>query len=187
MSDPTGCLTAARPGREMGWKTRALQILLGKRGWHMDDMIAVRETVVALTPFHLAFPVHDLQAARHFYGSVLGCPEGRSADTWIDFNLFGHQIVAHYKPSAADHADGVHSNPVDGHDVPVPHFGVVLTMPQWTALAARLAEEGVDFIIEPHIRFVGQPGEQATMFFLDPSGNALEFKAFADFGQIFAR
>lgn len=133
-------------------------------------------------PFHLAFPVDDLAAARHFYGEVLGCPEGRSSDRWIDFDFFGHQIVTHLAASAGDRA----SNPVDGHNVPVPHFGVVLTMEQWRALAARVEAAGIDFGIAPHIRFVGQPGEQATMFFRDPSGNALEFKAFADDAMLFA-
>jgi extradiol dioxygenase family protein len=152
----------------------------------MDDVTPMSETRMAITPFHIAFPVHDLAAARHFYGAILGCPEGRSAETWIDFSLFGHQIVAHYKPRSTPAAEPVHHNPVDGHDVPVPHFGVVLTMPQWESLAAQLTAQGVTFVIEPHIRFRGQPGEQATMFFLDPSGNALEFKAFADMGQIFA-
>jgi uncharacterized protein len=137
-----------------------------------------------LTPFHLAFPVDDLAAARRFYGAVLGCPEGRSADDWIDFDLFGHQIVAHLAPARPDRP---HHNPVDGHDVPVPHFGVVLTMDGWQALADRLAAAGVRFVIAPHIRFKGQAGEQATMFFLDPAGNALEFKAFADLGQLFVR
>jgi extradiol dioxygenase family protein len=136
-----------------------------------------------LRPFHLAFPVHDLAAARAFYGGTLGCPEGRSSDSWIDFDLFGHQIVAHLDPSAKAVAV---ANPVDGHDVPVPHFGVVLTMDAWQALADRVKAAGVAFGIEPHIRFVGQPGEQATMFFLDPSGNALEFKAFADDSMLFA-
>ncbi|WP_242147656.1 VOC family protein [Sphingomonas sp. BAUL-RG-20F-R05-02] len=134
-------------------------------------------------PFHLAFPVHDLAAARGFYGDTLGCAEGRSADTWIDFDLFGHQIVAHLDPAAK--AVTV-ANPVDGHDVPVPHFGVVLTMADWQALADRLQTAGTRFGIAPHIRFVGQPGEQATMFFYDPSGNALEFKAFADDAMLFA-
>ena len=134
-------------------------------------------------PFHLAFPVHDLTAARAFYGGVMGCSEGRSADTWVDFDLFGHQIVAHLDPAAR--AVSL-ENPVDGHDVPVPHFGVVLTMEAWRDLSDRLAAAGIRFGIEPHIRFVGQPGEQATMFFCDPSGNALEFKAFADDGNIFA-
>lgn len=139
----------------------------------------------ALTPFHIAFPVHDLAQARAFYGGLMGCPEGRSSDTWIDYDLYGHQIVAHYKPGTGAR-NAAFANPVDGHDVPVPHFGVVLTMPQWQTLADRLSAAGVDFIIAPYIRFVGQPGEQATMFFLDPSGNALEFKAFKDIGQLFA-
>ena len=139
----------------------------------------------ALSPFHIAFPVDDLAAARQFYGTILGCPEGRSADEWIDFDLFGHQIVAHYKPRVAADA-GAHHNPVDGHDVPVPHFGVVLPMAQWHALAERLKGARVRFVIEPYIRFKGQVGEQATMFFLDPAGNALEFKAFADLSQLFA-
>ena len=136
-----------------------------------------------LTPFHIAFPVDDLAKARAFYGGVLGCPEGRSSDEWIDFDLFGHQIVAHLAPAKADRPQ---ANPVDGHDVPVPHFGVVLTLADWQALADRLTEASTPFVIEPHIRFKGQVGEQATMFFLDPAGNALEFKAFADMGQLFA-
>jgi extradiol dioxygenase family protein len=136
-----------------------------------------------MRPFHLAFPVHDLAAARAFYRDVLGCGEGRSSDQWIDFDFYGHQIVAHLDPAAKPVAT---SNPVDGHDVPVPHFGVVLTMEQWEGLAARLRAAGIRFGIEPHIRFKGQPGEQATMFFLDPSGNALEFKAFADDAMLFA-
>jgi extradiol dioxygenase family protein len=138
-----------------------------------------------LTPFHIAFPVDNLDAARSFYGGTLGCPEGRSSEQWIDFDFFGHQIVAHLKPRAA--TSGEHHNPVDGHDVPVPHFGVVLTMDRWEALAERLKAEGVQFVIEPYIRFKGQVGEQATMFFYDPAGNALEFKAFADMSQIFAK
>jgi extradiol dioxygenase family protein len=142
-------------------------------------------------PFHIAFPVDDLDAARRFYGSILGCPEGRSAETWIDFNLFGHQIVAHYKAPDArpegPHRKGLHRNRVDGHDVPVPHFGVVLGMEQWRTLADRLKTAGVAFIIEPYIRFKGEPGEQATMFLLDPAGNALEFKAFADLSMLFAK
>jgi hypothetical protein len=136
-----------------------------------------------MRPFHLAFPVHDLAAARSFYGEVMGCREGRSSDHWIDFDFYGHQIVAHLDESARP--AGV-TNPVDGHDVPVPHFGVVLTMADWQALADRLTVAGVSFGIEPHIRFKGQVGEQATMFFKDPSGNALEFKAFADDAMIFA-
>jgi len=136
-----------------------------------------------MRPFHLAFPVHDLAAARAFYRDVLGCGEGRSSDQWSDFDLYGHQIVAHLDPAAKPVAT---RNPVDGHDVPVPHFGVVLTMDQWEGLAARLRAAGIRFGIAPHIRFKGQPGEQATMFFLDPSGNALEFKAFADDAMLFA-
>ncbi|MBS0479266.1 MAG: VOC family protein [Proteobacteria bacterium] len=138
---------------------------------------------MTLRPFHLAFPVHDLAAARAFYGGVLGCPEGRSSDTWIDFDLFGHQVVAHLDPAAEPVAV---ENEVDGHDVPVPHFGVVLTMADWRALADRVAAAGIVFGIEPHTRFAGQPGEQATMFFRDPSGNALEFKAFVDDAMLFA-
>ena len=138
----------------------------------------------SLPPFHLAFPVDDLDAARHFYGEVLGCPEGRSSERWIDFDLFGHQIVAHLSNAPRPAAPG---NPVDGHDVPVPHFGVVLKPADWDALAQRVKASGIAFVIEPHTRFAGEPGEQSTMFFLDPAGNALEFKAFADFGQLFAR
>ncbi len=139
-----------------------------------------------LRPFHIAFPVDDLGAARHFYGTILGCPEGRSSDTWIDFNFFGHQIVAHYKP-ADPNAPKIHSNAVDGHDVPVLHFGVVLTHEDWKALAAKVRAAGITFIIEPYTRFEGQVGEQSTMFFLDPSGTALEFKAFGDLSQLFAK
>ncbi len=139
----------------------------------------------SLRPFHIAFPVNDLEAARRFYGTVLGLPEGRSAEHWIDFDLFGHQIVAHYKPRPAGKDSG-HSNPVDGHDVPVPHFGVVLTQSDWKTLADRVRDAGVSFVIEPYTRFKGEVGEQSTMFFLDPAGNALEFKAFADLGQLFA-
>ncbi|MDH3371424.1 MAG: VOC family protein [Gammaproteobacteria bacterium] len=137
-----------------------------------------------LTPFHLAIPVHDLAAARAFYGSLLGCGEGRSSDTWVDFDLYGHQLVAHLSPNSPGIAA---RNAVDGHDVPVPHFGVVLTMPAWQSLAERLRRAGTQFVIEPYIRFQGQPGEQATLFLLDPSGNALEFKAFADMHQLFAK
>jgi extradiol dioxygenase family protein len=142
--------------------------------------------VSALRPFHIAFPVDDLDAARHFYGTVLGCPEGRSSEQWIDFDLFGHQIVAHHKPASPDTAKA-HANPVDGHDVPIPHFGVVLTQQDWKQLADRVRAAGVSFIIEPYTRFEGQVGEQSTMFFLDPAGNALEFKAFADLSQMFAK
>jgi extradiol dioxygenase family protein len=140
---------------------------------------------LSLTPFHIAFPVDDLVAARHFYGKTLGCPEGRSSAEWIDFDLFGHQIVAHLAPRVQTAPE--HHNPVDGHAVPVPHFGVVLTMEQWGALADRLRAAGQKFEIEPYIRFKGEVGEQATMFFYDPAGNALEFKAFADMSQVFAR
>ena len=139
---------------------------------------------MSLSPFHLAFPVDDLAAARRFYGEVLGCPEGRSSDTWIDFNLYGHQIVAHLAP---ERLAAKHHNPVDGHEVPVPHFGVVLPMDEWQALADRLRAAGVRFVIEPHIRFPGEAGEQATMFFLDPAGTALEFKAFRDLSSLFAK
>ncbi len=140
-----------------------------------------------LRPFHIAFPVSDLDDARRFYGEVLGCPEGRSSASWIDFNLYGHQIVAHFQPPCPSAATtGLHHNAVDGHDVPVPHMGVVLTMDQWTELRDRLIERGVQFVIEPHIRFAGQVGEQATMFFLDPFGNALEFKSLP-LDQLFAK
>ena len=137
-----------------------------------------------LAPFHLAFPVHDLDAARGFYGGLLGCPEGRSSDDWVDFDFHGHQIVAHLVPDAKSRAAG---NPVDGHHVPVPHFGLVMAMADWTALARRLEAAGVEFVIPPTIRFRGQPGEQATMFFRDPSGNALEIKAMADPAKLFAK
>ena len=139
---------------------------------------------MSLRPFHLAFPVHNLSEARHFYGEVMGCAEGRSSDQWIDFDFFGHQIVAHLDAGARSVAS---HNTVDGHDVPVPHFGVVLTMAQWQALAERIQAAGIQFGIAPHVRFKGQVGEQATMFFYDPSGNALEFKAFADDALLFAR
>ncbi|MGB0672197.1 MAG: VOC family protein [Rhodospirillales bacterium] len=138
-----------------------------------------------LTPFHLAMPVHDLAAARAFYGGLLGCPEGRSAETWIDFDLYGHQFVAHLDPAKAA-PERAHHNPVDGHQVPVPHFGVVLGWEDWHDLRDRLVAAGTQFVIEPYIRFEGLPGEQATLFFLDPSGNALEFKSFKDMGQLFA-
>ena len=138
-----------------------------------------------LTPFHIAFPVRDIAEARRFYGETLGCPEGRSAPEWVDFDLFGHQIVAHLK-AGMDGAQA-HHNPVDGHDVPVPHFGVVLDLERWKALADRLKGADVRFVIEPYVRFKGEVGEQATMFFLDPSGNALEFKAFKDRSLLFAK
>ena len=135
-------------------------------------------------PFHLAFPVHDLAEARRFYGGLLGCPEGRSSPEWIDFDLYGHQVVAHLAPAECG---AVQRNAVDGDAVPVRHFGVVLPMPEWDALAARLRAAGTGFVIEPHVRFQGEVGEQATMFFMDPSGNALEFKAFADPSRLFAK
>ena len=139
--------------------------------------------MTTMPPFHLAFPVDDLDAARAFWGGVMGCAEGRSSDHWIDFDFYGHQIVAHLSGEAGDRA----SNAVDGHDVPVPHFGVVLEMAQWQELAGRLTAAGTRFVMEPTIRFKGQAGEQATMFFRDPAGNAIEMKAFADRSQLFAK
>ncbi len=139
-----------------------------------------------IPPFHVAVPVDDLAKARTFYRDILGCEEGRSTEQWIDFNLFGHQFVVHYKPPSPD-KEGHHHNPVDGHNVPVPHYGVVLDWEVWEALAQRVKENGIPFVIEPYIRFKGLPGEQATMFFLDPAGNALEFKAFKDIEQLFAK
>ena len=132
--------------------------------------------------FHLAVPVDDLAAARNFYGGLLGLTQGRSADTWVDWDLHGHQFVTHLAPARPQQA----SNPVDGHDVPVPHFGLLLTVPEFRDLAERLRAAGTTFVIEPYLRFEGQPGEQWTMFLLDPAGNALEFKAFADDAQVFA-
>ncbi|MFI9779943.1 VOC family protein [Streptomyces sp. NPDC051956] len=132
--------------------------------------------------FHLAMPVDDLPAARYFYGEVLGLEQGRSADTWVDWNLHGHQFVTHLAPTRAEHI----RNPVDGHDVPVPHFGLILTIPVFQELADRLRAADTKFVIEPYVRFAGEPGEQWTMFLLDPAGNALEFKAFADDSQVFA-
>ena len=139
---------------------------------------------MVLPPFHFAFPVDDLAAARAFYGGLLSCPEDRSADEWVDFDLYGHQIVAHLAPEAVRARA---TNPVDGDDVPVPHFGLVLAMDAWKALAERLESAGVDFVIPPTVRFAGQPGEQATMFFRDPAGNALEFKAMKDPAKLFAK
>lgn len=138
-------------------------------------------------PFHLAFPVTSLDKARAFYGGLLGCPEGRSAPDWVDFDLYGHQIVAHLAPDEAGSRNTGSTSEVDGDNVPVRHFGVVLPMEEWQALADKLARAGTKFVIEPHIRFQGQVGEQATMFFLDPCGNALEFKAFRDIGRLFAK
>ncbi len=143
-------------------------------------------SAATVRPFHLAFPVNDLAAAREFYAGTLGCPTGRSSDRWIDFDFFGHQLVAHLVEDNPGGTGPRESNPVDGHDVPVPHFGVVLEWSEWEALAARLQSRGTRFVIDPYVRFRGQPGEQATMFLLDSSGNALEFKAFRDIGQMFA-
>lgn len=140
---------------------------------------------MSATPlFHLAFPVNDLEEARRFYGGLLGCPEGRSSDAWIDFNFYGHQVVAHLAPEECGHRA---TSAVDGDEVPVRHFGAILSMDAWEALADKLRAAHTRFVIEPHVRFKGQVGEQATMFFLDPSGNALEFKAFGDISQVFAK
>ncbi|WP_445956378.1 VOC family protein [Yeosuana sp.] len=137
-----------------------------------------------ISPFHLAIPVYNLEECRTFYRDVLGCEEGRSSDHWVDFNFFEHQLVIHYKPKSDE---VLHTNPVDGKDVPVPHFGVVLPWETFETFAADLKQKKIQFIIEPYIRFEGKVGEQATMFFYDPSGNALEFKAFKDVGQLFAK
>lgn len=141
---------------------------------------------MSLSPFHLAIPVYDLAAARTFYGEVFGLEEGRSSEHWVDFNFFGHQLVIHEHPQTPSQANA-HSNSVDGHDVPVPHFGVVLDWDQWETLAERLKSLGTEFVIEPYVRFQGQVGEQATLFLFDPCGNALEFKAFRDRRQLFAK
>ena len=138
----------------------------------------------ALRPFHLAFPVSSIKKARRFYRDLLGCDEGRSDETWVDFDFFGHQLVFHRNP---EQVHELFTNPVDSHAVPVPHFGVVLTMADWKSLAARLEAARIEFVIKPYIRFEGEPGEQATMFFMDPNGLALEFKAFEDDSQIFAK
>jgi extradiol dioxygenase family protein len=137
-----------------------------------------------ISPFHLAIPVHNLNTCREFYRDVLGCEEGRSSDHWVDFNFFGHQLVIHYKPKSSE---ALHTNPVDGKDVPVPHFGVVLPWTSFETFAQNLKSKNIQFVIEPYIRFEGLIGEQATMFFYDPAGNALEFKAFKDMGQLFAK
>ena len=138
-----------------------------------------------ITPFHVAIPVHNLEECLTFYRETLGCEEGRSSDQWVDFNLFGHQVVIHYKPRTE--AEDLHTNPVDGKHVPVPHYGVVLPWETFQAFSEELNEKGISFVIEPYIRFEGQVGEQATMFFLDPAGNALEFKAFRNMDQLFAK
>jgi extradiol dioxygenase family protein len=151
----------------------------------LDKRFAASQSLaMSRLPFHLAFPVDDLAAARRFYSDLLGCPEGRSGDHWVDFDLHGHQIVAHLAPEAVRARA---TNPVDGEHVPVPHFGVVLPMLEWKQLAERLQAGGIRFVIDPSVRFEGQPGEQATMFFLDPAGNALEFKAVADPDQLFTK
>ncbi|EAY27622.1 VOC family protein [Microscilla marina] len=137
-------------------------------------------------PFHLAIPVADLAKSRQFYGEVLGCKEGRSDEHWVDFNFFGHQLVIHQKPVAEISHKPV-ANPVDGHEVPIPHFGVVLSWNDWEKLAEDLKTKNIEFVIEPYIRFQGKIGEQATMFFLDVEGNALEFKAFKNISQLFAK
>jgi uncharacterized protein len=144
------------------------------------------ETLPSLPPFHLAIPVHDIEVARHFYGEVLGLERGRSDKRWTDWNMGGHQVVTHQVDGhgAGEAVEG--TNPVDGHEVPVPHFGLVLSVARFQQLATRLRAAGVEFVIEPYVRFEGEPGEQWTMFFLDPCGNALEFKAFADLNQLFA-
>lgn len=140
-----------------------------------------------LMPFHVAIPVRDISESRHFYAEILGCNEGRSAETWVDFNLFGHQFVCHLNPNLGQHGQlGSHYNPVDGQGVPVPHCGVILEMADWERLAAQLKEHEIKFVIEPYVRFKGEVGEQATMFFLDPSCNALEFKAFKQMERLFA-
>lgn len=137
----------------------------------------------SIAPFHIAIPVHNLSECREFYRNILNCEEGRSSDHWVDFNLFGHQLVIHYKPKSEEN---IHTNPVDGKNVPVPHYGVVLPWDVFESFSKKLQEKGVNFVIEPYIRFKGEVGEQATMFFLDPAGNALEFKAFKDLSQLFA-
>lgn len=137
-----------------------------------------------ISPFHIAIPVHNLEECRRFYREILGCEEGRSSDHWVDFNLFGHQLVIHYKPKSGE---VLHTNAVDGKNVPVPHYGVVLPWEQFTSFSEHLKLKGIEFVIEPYIRFKGEVGEQATLFFLDPAGNALEFKAFRNMSQLFAK
>ena len=151
----------------------------------MSSMSSMLPTTAAMPPFHLAFPVHDIAAARQFYGNLLGCPEGRSSPEWIDFNFYGHQIVAHLAPDECGRRGA--SSKVDDHDVPVRHFGAVLNLAQWQQLADKLKAAGTKFVIEPYVRFKGEPGEQATMFFHDPSGNAIEIKAFANLDSLFVK
>src|SRR6187431_2699240 len=148
-------------------------------------MSSILPATAAMPPFHLAFPVHDIAVARQFYGDLLGCPEGRSSSEWVDFNFYGHQIVAHLAPDECGRRGS--SSKVDDHDVPVRHFGAVLNLAQWQQLADKLKAAGTKFVIEPYIRFKGEPGEQATMFFMDPSGNAIEIKAFANLDSLFAK
>lgn len=150
----------------------------------MNQLAPVKSAPQTIRPFHLAFPVRDIAEARKFYGELLGCSEGRSAENWVDFDFFGHQLVAHLAPEECGHKS---TSAVDDHDVPVKHFGVILTIPDWKALAEKLTNAGIKFVIEPYVRFEGEVGEQHTMFFLDPSGNALEFKAFANDEMIFAK
>jgi len=140
-----------------------------------------------VNPFHLAIPVNNLEKCRTFYNDILECSEGRSTEKWVDFNFFGHQLVIHKKPSNQETNEQPITNPVDGHNVPVPHFGVVLDWDEWTALSEKLKTKGIEFVLEPYIRFEGQVGEQATMFFLDPEGNSLEFKAFKNINQLFSK
>jgi extradiol dioxygenase family protein len=149
-----------------------------------DSASEVASSAEALCPFHLAIPVRDLSQSREFYGELFGCPEGRSDTTWVDFDFFGHQLVCHVDHEASDRAV---ENPVDGHSVPIPHFGIVLDIKRWSELAERLKSHNVKFVIEPYIRFEGQPGEQGTMFLEDPSGNAVEFKGFRDRSSLFAK
>ena len=137
-----------------------------------------------LSPFHLAIPVNNIAKCKIFYKEILGCTEGRSSDNWVDFDLFGHQLVIHFQES---NNKNLHTNPVDGKDVPIPHFGVILEWENFKRFSSKLEKKGVEFIIKPYIRFEGEPGEQATMFFKDPSGNALEFKSFKDSSQIFEK
>lgn len=150
----------------------------------MNQLAPVKSATKAIRPFHLAFPVRDIPEARTFYGELLGCAEGRSAENWVDFDFYGHQLVAHLAPEECGHTS---TSAVDDHAVPVKHFGVILSVPDWKALAAKLTAAGTKFVIEPYVRFEGEVGEQHTMFFLDPSGNALEFKAFANDEMIFAK
>jgi uncharacterized protein len=170
----------------MAWLLRGTGLISIANGKSVPECAALSYdcAMTDLPPFHLAFAVHDLAAARAFYGDVLGCGEGRSSERWIDFDFFGHQIVAHLDEGCGGERT---SNPVDGHDVPVPHFGAVLDWDSFAALRARLEEAGIDWVIEPYLRFEGLPGEQATMFILDPSNNALEFKAFRNPDRLFAK